>query len=76
MPIPIVKEGESLFDAEHCCFCRKPTTYWHAHKDPREAVAVCQECAKVRKVKELPTKKEWCEKERAIWEATHRFEYC
>jgi hypothetical protein len=45
-------EGPAM---ERCCFCRTRTKYWHPKKD----VAVCPDCAKVRKVSEIPTKEEW-----------------
>lgn len=56
MPVPIVHDGSGFPEpAENCCFCFGLTRYWHARKD----VAVCEQCAPVRKVKEVPTKKEW-----------------
>jgi len=46
---------------ERCCMCRTPTRYWH-----RSDVALCQQCAKTTKLVALPTKKDWCAKERAL----------
>lgn len=46
---------------ERCCICRKPTHYWH-----ETDVALCQDCAKVTPLNLLPTKKEWCAKEKAL----------
>lgn len=50
--------------AERCCMCSKPTRYWH-----RTDVALCLDCAKVTKLAQLPTKKEWCAKESALLDA-------
>lgn len=49
-------------DLERCCLCRAPTAYWYAPKD----VACCQACAKSATPDRLPSKKEWCDRERAL----------
>lgn len=56
--IAVKEEPESLGPPyENCCFCYKETHYWYVKKD----VAVCPECAVVRKVAEVPSKDDWCE---------------
>ena len=40
---------------ESCCFCNTPTPMW-CEKD----VPVCNACAKVRTLEEVPTKEDWC----------------
>ncbi len=50
--------------AERCCKCRKPTRYWYG--EGKANVALCQLCAAEYNVKDLPTKKEWCESERNL----------
>lgn len=42
---------------EHCCFCGKPTPYWHIPKD----VAVCKPCAATHAVAQVPDKAVWFE---------------
>lgn len=44
---------------ERCCFCRAPTKFWCAEKD----VAVCPKCAETHTPEQVPTKKEWFDKE-------------
>jgi hypothetical protein len=62
MPITIVHDGSSFPEpAENCCFCFGLTRYWHRRSD----VAVCEQCAPVRKVKEIPKKSDWCAAVRA-----------
>jgi hypothetical protein len=58
---------------ECCCFCRTPTPYWTVGLGRKggEQVACCQECAKTREPSEVPTKREWCDKERAIYKREH-----
>lgn len=46
---------------ERCCICRVPTRYWH-----RSDVALCQACAKKTALTALPTKADWCAKEKAL----------
>ena len=52
--MPTVKEPKELHEEfrmhERCHFCKKPTDMWHW----RTNQPVCNECAKVRKVAELP----------------------
>lgn len=47
--------------AENCCLCRNPTRYWHA-----SGVALCRGCAQTADEAALPSKKEWCDKEREL----------
>lgn len=42
--------------------CRACTPYWYTPMD----VALCPSCAETTPVESLPTKKEWCDKERAL----------
>lgn len=61
MPIPVERESETLTRQfrglmESCCFCRRPTPFWHMPKD----VAVCEECAPTHEVSQIPPKEEWC----------------
>lgn len=44
---------------ERCCMCRIPTRWWYAPSD----VALCPDCARTAKRADLPTKREWCDKE-------------
>lgn len=63
MSIPIIHDGEAPGVArERCALCRTPTNWWHKGKD----VACCPDCAAVKKVRDLPSKKEWFEKELAL----------
>jgi len=59
MTIPIKEESEAYFRElgcyEQCCFCGEETKFWYVKRD----VAVCPDCAKTHKAKEVPTKKEW-----------------
>lgn len=51
---------------ERCCFCLERTSYWTNLSGRNEGaqVACCPKCAKTHDAKEVPTKKEWMEKER------------
>jgi hypothetical protein len=61
MAIPIVHDSAlgvpSSEPAENCCFCFCRTRYWNTKRD----VSVCPDCAKTRKVAEIPLKAVWCE---------------
>ncbi|MEY9247632.1 hypothetical protein [Bradyrhizobium elkanii] len=62
MPITIVHDGSSFPEpAENCCFCFGLTRHWPRRSD----VAVGEQCAPVRKVKEIPTKQDWLASVRA-----------
>lgn len=64
MPVKVIHEkkltGWNLPHClERCCKCRKPTPYWYP-KRPRDC-ALCPDCAKkIKKVSEIPLKKDWC----------------
>lgn len=63
MPVKVVHEKEFGMSVpnclERCCKCRKPTPYWYPKK-PRDC-ALCPDCAtNIRKVSEIPLKKDWC----------------
>jgi hypothetical protein len=62
--IEVRKEDEiySLLTLENCCLCRAATPYWYVHKD----VACCQACAATATPDMIPSKAEWCAKERAL----------
>lgn len=63
MGLKIVHDGSGPGDPqEHCCLCRAQTRFWHKKTD----VALCESCAKTAKIVDLPTKKEWIEKELKI----------
>lgn len=62
MTLAVHHEGPGMGPPyERCCMCRKTTQYWH-----KSDVALCQTCAKTTKLSDLPTKKEWCDKERNL----------
>lgn len=59
MGLVIVHDGSKPGDVmELCCMCRAPTRYWH-----KSDVALCPPCAKTTKRSDLPTKREWLDKE-------------
>lgn len=62
-PLPIVHDGSQPNQPrERCCMCREFTSYWYTPKD----VALCPSCAEKTLLRELPSKREWCEKERKL----------
>ncbi len=62
--IEVTAEPEGLrtltSEIENCCFCRKPTRYWYTPQD----VACCGDCARRAKPEDVPTKTQWCRRER------------
>jgi hypothetical protein len=65
MGLKIVHDGSKPGDVqENCCMCRKPTPWWWGTGSRN--VALCHDCAKTTKACELPTKEEWCAKERKL----------
>ena len=68
--IKVTREPKDFRDiaAAHCCFCRAPTRYWYTPK----GVAVCIDCAMTHNTKDVPSEKEWCDKEMAIAKAEGR----
>lgn len=65
MGLVITHDGEADGElAERCCMCRTPTRWWYGAGDRN--VALCQSCANTTKECELPMKKDWCDKERAL----------
>lgn len=63
MTLVVTHDGEPEWGVkENCCLCRAPTHYWHKPTD----VALCPNCAQTAKLEDLPSKKEWCEKERML----------
>jgi hypothetical protein len=69
--LEVTHDGEATgVPRERCCVCRNPTNYWYAPKD----VALCVNCAKVAKASNLPTKEEWCAKEKALMPRRARLE--
>jgi hypothetical protein len=59
---------------ERCCFYRVFTNHWTALPDrtPGGQVACCRDCAKTRKPIEVPTKHDWCARERDITDGVIR----
>lgn len=47
---------------ERCCLCRAHTRYWYRPAD----VALCSFCAQTATAEQIPTKREWLDKERAL----------
>lgn len=69
-PLPIVHDGSRPNQLrERCCMCRESTPYWYAPKD----VALCPSCADKTSLSELPSKREWCEKERKLTSNYHMY---
>lgn len=67
MPLRINHDGSSAGELlERCCMCRTATPWWHSSD-----VALCPACAKTTKLSMLPTKKEWCAKEKALMPKTY-----
>lgn len=67
MSIRIRHEGRNAGPPyERCCFCRIPTPYWYDTKDIEYDVAICLHCSSRHRVSDIPTKEEWCEKERLL----------
>lgn len=65
MSITIVHDGSEPGDVqENCCKCRTPTRFWYG--EGASNVALCPSCADKYTIDDLPTKKEWCESERAL----------
>lgn len=61
-------DGHLFLYQERCCFCRVRTPYWTALKDrkPGEQVACCLVCAKIHSPSSVPSKRKWCDSERAL----------
>lgn len=67
--VAVEREPDAGFrEAENCAGCRAPTVYWTklADRTPGQQVALCEDCAKTMKPSEVPSKRAWCEKERAL----------
>lgn len=67
----ILTEPDNEFaPLERCCFCRAPATRWTLLPDrsPGEQVGICRPCALTRNPSDVPSKVEWCEKERNFFE--------
>lgn len=68
--IPIEEEPKpwDLLTIERCCMCRNPTRWWTVLPDrtPGGQVAMCPGCAKTTAPENIPSKREWCDKERAL----------
>lgn len=66
--IKIIKEPGGMEGLERCCFCRDRTPYW-----TKKDVAICLSCAKIHVESEVPSKREWCDKEAKLskraWES-------
>lgn len=52
---------------EACCFCRESTPFWYFPElTSRGEVACCEGCAGIALPEDMPTKKEWCRRERIV----------
>ena len=68
--VPIEQEPKpwDAMACERCCLCRTPTRWWTTLSDrkPGEQVALCEGCALTATPATIPTKRAWCDKERAL----------
>jgi hypothetical protein len=65
MALKIVHDGSLAGDVqENCCMCRKPTRFWWG--TGARNVALCPDCAKTTKARDLPTKADLVKKERRL----------
>jgi len=65
--IKIHPEPPDMGIREACCFCRQKTIFWSGDNGDFEPnVAICPNCASVVEVTDLPSKEEWCKRERII----------
>lgn len=66
MAIPIHQEPDEGPPGERCCFCRQPTKFWTSLTDRKlgQQVACCKHCAGRGDPKDVPTKDQWCRRER------------
>jgi adenylate cyclase len=66
--IPVKRQPDLEPPYERCCFCRTPTTMWTALKDraPGGQVACCKDCSLSHTQDEVPSKKDWCDKENKL----------
>lgn len=73
--IKIKKQDDPEPPFELCCFCRNPTMYWTQLSDrtPGQQVACCPECSSLHLSKDVPTKREWCDKERRLRKLIEEF---
>jgi hypothetical protein len=68
--IPIEEEPKpwDRLACERCCMCRTQTRWWTKlpNRTPGGQVALCPGCAATTPPEAIPTKDEWCDKERAL----------
>jgi len=73
---PIVRETGpiALWDRERCCVCRALTPMWTAipERTDGQQVALCESCAAKTPPSAVPTKDEWCARERSLERSTWR----
>jgi hypothetical protein len=64
MTLPVIQEPGDFTGqpAEHCCLCRAHTRFWYQPKD----VALCLTCAEAAADTDIPSKADWCAKEREL----------
>lgn len=69
--IPIKHENTGDPACEQCCFCWQVTGFWTnlVWRKPGEQVACCLDCAAANLVKDVPSKKYWCDTARALRKA-------
>jgi len=62
LPLVPDPDGEAV---ERCCFCRARSLTWTNLPDraPGEQVACCAKCAARARPSQVPSKREWCERE-------------
>lgn len=60
MAIEVKQEEHHTEPHKRCCFCRAPTSFWVVNMD----VACCAECASRAHPTDVPTKREWINRER------------
>lgn len=61
-----IPEADPFDPLERCCFCRTKTGFWTTLKDrkPGDQVACCEVCARRAKAEDVPSKRDWCRRER------------
>jgi len=68
IPVENCPDPEDPTTLERCCFCRTRTSWWTKlpNRTGGQQVACCESCSKKHVPDAVPTKTEWCEKERRL----------